>query len=136
MKSMNPYQMFETDENLETSGIWIDYGSFKFKIARAGGSNEKYRRLLQNRMKPYRRQVQTETMSEEKASEILLGTFVDSVLLGWEGVTDREGNPLEYNRENALKLFTDLRELFLDLQTQSQKVSLFRKMEVETDLGN
>ena len=134
-KSMNPYAMFETDSNLEKDGIWIDYGPFAFKIARAGGSNEKYKRMLQARMKPYRRQIQNETMSEEKAQTILLETFVDAVLLDWRDVADREGNVMDFNRENALQLFSDLKDLLADLQTQAQKISNFRREEVEEDLG-
>jgi len=134
-KNMNPYAMFETDRNLEKEGIWIDYGPFSFKVARAGGSNEKYRRMLQHRMKPYRRQIQNETMSEEKAQEIILETFVDAVLLDWKDVRDRDGNVMDFNRENALQLLSDLRDLFADLQTQSQKIANFRREEMETDLG-
>ena len=134
-KKMNPYAMFGTDSDLEKDGIWIDYGPFGFKVARAGGSNEKYRRLMQARMKPYRRQIQNETMSEDKAQEILLETFVDGVLLDWRDVTDREGNKMEFNRENALQLLSDLKDLFADLQTQASKISNFRREEMEEDLG-
>lgn len=131
----SPYAVFDTDKELEKSGVWIDYGNFKFLIARAGGSNEKYKRLMNHRMKPFRRLIQTDTMSEEKAQDILLETFLDAVLLDWENVTDKEGQPMEFNRDNARKLFTDLRDLFNDLQQQAQKISIFRREEMETDLG-
>lgn len=131
-----PYDLFETDKDMEQTGIWVDYGSFRFKVARAGGANEKYSRLLRNRMKPHRRKVQTGTMDEETAAIILRETFVDAVLLEWTGVVDREKNPLEFTRENANKLFTDLPELFNDLYRQCMEISNFRRLEVEEDLGN
>lgn len=132
----NPYELFETDKNFEIQGIWIDYGSFSFLIARAGGANEKYARILRQRMKPYRRQVQNNTLDEELSHKILLGAFVDGVLLDWKDVKDRDGNALEYNRGNAVKLFTDLPDLFRDLQIQATNMTLFRKEVLEEDLGN
>ena len=36
------FDQFETDPVLESEGIWIDYGAFRVKIARAGGANKKY----------------------------------------------------------------------------------------------
>jgi hypothetical protein len=57
-------------------------------------------------------------------------------VLGWEGVEDREGNPMEFSRDNVVRLFTDLPELFLDVQQQSQKAALFLVDILEGEQGN
>lgn len=132
----SPYAIFETDTDLETKGRWIDYGvAGEYLIARAGGSNRKYADLLSKRMKPYRRQIDTGTMNNEKAKTILIQTFVDAILLGWKNVNGRDGNPLEFTRENAIQLMTDLPSLMEDLQKQAMNFSVFRRHEVEKDLG-
>ena len=64
------------------------------------------------------------------------GRFPAGGCLGWEGVEDREGNPMGFSRENVVKLFTDLPELFLDVQQQSQKAALFLVDILEGEQGN
>jgi hypothetical protein len=129
--------MFGTDKAVETSqGITLDYGDFQIKIARAGGSNKKFARILTTRLKPYRRQMDTDTMDEGIAQKIMIETYADSVILGWTGVKDSEGNDMEFNRENVIKLFTDLPDLFMDVRSQSDKMALFRSMEIESDVKN
>lgn len=132
----SPYAVFETDTDLETKGRWIDYGAAgEYLIARAGGANKKYSKLLTARMKPYRRQVEQGTMDNEKAKQILIETFVDAVLLDWKNVNGRDGQPLEHTRENAITLFKDLPALLADLQNQAMSFAVFRRHEVEQDLG-
>jgi hypothetical protein len=53
--------------------------------------------------------------------------YVETVVLGWEGMLDAAGNPLPFNKENALKLFTDLPDLFQDVMEQAGKLALFRE---------
>lgn len=135
-KVRSPYEVFETDKDLETEGRWIDYGGAgEYLIARAGGANKKYSNLLQKRMKPYRRQMEAGTLDNEKAKDILIGAFVDAVLLDWKGVNNREGEALDYTRDNAIQLFKDLPMLFEDLQKMSMDFAVFRRAEVEKDLG-
>ena len=64
---MSMYEEFETDPNLETGGIWIDYGSFRVQIARAGGANKKYLSYAETKTKPFRRAIQAGTMTEERS---------------------------------------------------------------------
>lgn len=144
---MDLYGMFETDSSMEKSGILINYGDVRFTIARAGGSNEKFKRLFQQAIKPHRRQLDNETMSEEAMEDLMAEVYAKSVILGWESrenkdspwkpvVKDRAGNEMPFTPENCKKLLLDLRELFRDIQSQAGKAALFRKVEDETDVGN
>jgi len=130
---MNPYQMFKTDNTIETDGINLDYGKFQIRIARAGGANQAYIKMLGDRLKPYRRRLANGTMDNATSERLLAEIYAGSVILGWEGVTDAEGIPIEFTRDNCVKLLLDLPELFRDIQEQAQKVANFRAEEIEAD---
>lgn len=131
------YDLFETDALMETGGIWIDYGSgIRFLVARSGGANTKFAQVLEFKMRPYRRQLDNGSMDNDVANKILMEAFIESALLKWEGVTDREGNALDYSKDNAIELFTEMPDLFNDLREQSSRMANYRTAEVEDDLGN
>lgn len=139
----SPYQMFKTDSNLEKDGIKLNYGPFWIYVARAGGANKKFQKMLEARLKPYRRAIQTETLDESIAATILREVFAEGVVLGWgseqfgEGrMPDDKGKEMPFSVENVIKLFTDLPELYRDVQEQASKVSLFRASNIEEDVGN
>lgn len=139
---MNLYEMFKTDERHEKEGVEIVYGDNSkgvpvvIKIARAGGANIKYAKSLERRCKPYRRQIQNETIDPKFAEQLIMETFAESVILDWSGVEDEFGNDLPFSFENCVKLFKDLPDLWADIQSQSQKMALFRQELREEDLKN
>lgn len=139
----NPFAMFQTNEDLEAAGIEIDYGAFWFKIARAGGGNKKFGRILAAKMKPYRRLIQEDRLPDAVAQKLLYEAVAEGILLGWgskahgEGkMVGRTGEAIEFSREAAVALFEALPDLFQDLYSQAQRVALFRSEEEATDAGN
>jgi hypothetical protein len=136
------YAQFETDPEIEKTGVWIEYGEnsagqpIRFLIARSGGGNTEYLKQLETKAKPYRRQIQTETVERKTLEKIGLQVFCATCVKGWENVEDRDGNPLPFTQENVVKLLTDLKDLFGDLQEQSNKSALYRQMVLEADAGN
>lgn len=143
MNASGPYALFKTDPELETKGVKLDYGDFWIQVARAGGANDAYARELEKRLRPHRRAIQTETLSNELAQRLLVEAFSASVVLGWgsakhgEGrIPARDGSPLDFSFDAAVTLFTDLPELFADVRDQSSKLALFRAEEQQADAGN
>lgn len=135
--SKNIYDKFATDKKAEQEGITLDYGDgLKIRIARAGGSNTKFEKLVQARLKKYERQRQLDLLEVETLRPILREVYAEAVVLGWEGVTNREGETLPFNKENAVKLFEDLPDLFEDIVVQAQKAVLFRQNILEAEAGN
>lgn len=139
----SPYALFETDKSVEKGGVRIDYGAFWFQIARAGGGNERFSKQLRQLLQPYRRAIETETMDGKVMDRIMVDTFIDTCLLAWGSeehgdgkLAGREGEVLEFTKENAKRLFEDLPDLLTDLVRQSNKVALFRKTILDADLGN
>ena len=139
---MSLYSQFETNREIEKTGIILDYGfnskkqPIQIRIARAGGANERYSKLLELRTKPYRRQIQNETLDNAVAEKITKEVYAQTVVLGWNGVEDRDGNDMPFTQENCVKLFTDLPDLWSDVQSQSTRASLFRAEILEADAKN
>jgi hypothetical protein len=134
---MSTYRTFKTDPGLETSGITIDYGSAgKFRIARAGGSNKRFNKKFAQLTRPHRRAIAAQAMDDDLADGLMMDAFIESSLLGWEGVTGEDGQALEFTKDNARKLFRDLPDLFRDLLNEAQNIALFRRSLLETEAGN
>lgn len=126
------YAQFTTDPKLEKEGVVLQYGMnskdlpIGIRVARAGGSNDAYHKLMETKVKPFRRQIQTETIAKKQVEKLVLEVFCATVVLDWENVEDAAGNPLPFSYDNALKVFSDLPDLFADVQEQANKAALFR----------
>lgn len=137
---MSIKKLFGTDNNLEKNGVLLDYGDFSILIARAGGSNQKYNKVLERKSKPHQRAIANDTFDSELASKILMETYAETVVLGWTGVmvsdlgeTEASGDepvgedqPLAFSKANAILLFEAYPDLYLDIQQQATKMTLFR----------
>ena len=136
-KAKSIYDLFERDEDMETKGIWQNFGPFgKFLIARAGGSNARFISLLSKTMEPYQRQIQKNMLQESVANDLLVKVFAKTVILGWEDVTGKDGKELKYSYEACVKLLTDLPDFFLDMREEATRIQNFRKADFEEDAGN
>lgn len=134
--SSNINKMFGTDKNIETKGIVIDYGEFKITIARAGGSNKAYERLLEKITKPYRRAIDNETIDQSLSIDLLMQVYSKTIVLGWEDVVNDVGDPIPFSSEACLQLFRENKDFFLDVQSQASKMALFRKEIQDFEAGN
>src|SRR3546814_8248505 len=64
----SPYELFGTDTKSEKDGIILDFGEFWLRIARAGGANKKFGRVLDAKMQPHRRAMQSGTLDDDLAT--------------------------------------------------------------------
>lgn len=146
---MSMYKQFKTDGDLEKQGVVIDYGSFRVRVARMGGSNKKFVTLLEQRTKPLRRAIQAETVDRTKLIDVVRSVFVDAVILDWEvntgteespkwesGIEGENGELLPFNRDNVLDALRNLPDLYDDLQEQAGKAALFRAQALEDEAKN
>lgn len=134
---MGIHDRFKTDKSVEKEGIWVDYAEDgRFKVARIGGSNKRFNKVYTRLTRPHRKQMEHGMLSDKVGEEILRKAFVDGCLLGWEGITDEEGNPLAYNKENALALFEQLPELLADLVDVARSREGFLAVLREEDAKN
>jgi len=127
----NPYELFGTDKDLENgSGVSIDYPGFSITLHRAGGSNKQFGKVFVNKLKPHRQKHARGVLEEGVAHTILVETYAETVIIGWEGVKDAKNKTIAFSVENCIKLLTDLPELFEDIQVQANNFATF-KAEVE-----
>ena len=133
----NLYELFETDNTLETEGIWYTFDKdTKFLLARAGGANTRFTKVLEAKTRPYRRQIDNGTIDNDLGNQLLIEAFSEAVVLGWSGVTDKAGKEMKYSVANCVKLLTDLPDLFTELREEATRVANFRNEEIEADAGN
>ena len=136
------YSAFKTNDGLETQGVWVDYATggekpARFRIARAGGSNRKYGRILDAKTKPVRRLMEIGALDDVVSDRLHAEVYAESVILGWEDVTDEQGADLPFTKENCVKLLLDLPDLFRDLRSMATSLALFRaEVDREEDRKN
>jgi hypothetical protein len=137
MAKKSMFAMFDSDADLEVNGVWLDYGSEQqIKLARAGGANEKFKRLLTAAMKPHKRLMEAEQMPDDLAESVMRTVYAKAVLLDWRGVTDMDGADLPYSYDNVMDVFVKFPAFFQDVIEQSGKLALFQAIEEEEDAGN
>jgi len=155
-KTGGGYGSFRSDTAAEQEGVELDYGPFRVTIARAGGANKSYERLLEALTKPYRRAIQLETLDQKISEKIMKEALARAVVLNWEVRVDADGNPdpsgedwkpgvedpdtgelLPFSWENVLKVLQhkELQNLYNDLRIQSGKEALFLQTRREEE-GN
>ncbi len=140
------YNQFATSPEFERRGIEIDYGNFRVTVARAGGANKNFARLLEAKTKPFRRAIQTEMMDNDRAGELLMEVYAESVILKWEtkvdgkfkvGIEPKDGGKLlPFCAENVMITLRNLPNLFADIQVQATREALYREELREDDTGN
>lgn len=155
-KNGGGYGSFRSDTTAEQEGVELDYGPFRVTIARAGGANKSYERLLEALTKPYRRAIQLETLDSKVSEKIMKEALARAVVLNWEVLVDAEGNPdpdgkdwkqgvedpdtgelLPFTWENVFAVLKhpEIQNLYNDLRIQSGKEALFLQTRREEE-GN
>jgi hypothetical protein len=139
---MSLYKMYKTDAKKETEGIVVEYGTdskgnpVKFRVARGSKTNMHYQTILERETRPYRRLIQGDKLKKETENKLNILVFVKALLLGWENVENENNEPMEFNQDNAIKLFTDLPDLFTELQTTAMDGNNFREEALEEEAKN
>lgn len=113
---------YGTSRKLEQEGVWFDYGEGvgRWLLARAGGSNQRFNKVKERHLKPLRRRIQSGNISEDMLSKVMIQIYAEAVVLDWRNVVVNEGDqPLEYSRENVIKVLTDYPDLFNEIMSDS-----------------
>lgn len=137
-KKSSIYDRYKTDKRIETSGVWFDYGDMgRFLVARAGGANSEYSRMLSKKMKVYRNQIDSGNIPEDVLRKVTANIFAETVVLNWEDVHDEKGKVMPYSKENCEKLLVDLPDFFDDISAFAIQYSNFQITEMdEADAKN
>jgi len=139
---MSLYKNWSTDINKEVNGIPVEFEANDdgtvptFIISRMGATNKPYLRALEQAQKPYLRQIQLKTMDKDKHEKLILEVFATNIIKGWSNIQDENGNVLAYSKENAVKILTDLPEIYDNLFQVAMSADMFKKDELEESAKN
>jgi hypothetical protein len=139
---MSLYSTYETDTKAEKDGVLLDFGlnshgqPTMIRILRAGGANVRFAKVFEQKSKPVRRIMDAGGLDNATSERIMREVYAEAVVTGWEGVEDRQGQAIEFSKENVAKLFEDLPDLFREVVKSSQELALFRKDLREAEAGN
>ena len=139
------YEMFQNDQAAERDGIWLDYSVFQVRAARAGGSNQKFKRLFNERTRSLKRAIDAEIIDDDTSDTITRDVYAEAIITDWRvRVNDRgeidpngkewkehtiegpAGEFLPFNRDNVLATFERLPDLFRDIFGQVTRGEMFR----------
>lgn len=123
-KAPSIFDMFETDESVETMGVLLRYGpTIRVLVARAGGSNKAFEKVVKNLTKPYRqllKAVQAGSASDDDAKvleDLMQQAYAQTVVRGWEGIQLKKDGPMvECTPENVLTIFKTIPQLWIDIR--------------------
>lgn len=133
---MDIFQQFKTNEALEKSGTWVDFGDgIKFKLASMSARNKDYVKAVEAALKPFKRQIRMKAFSNEKDAEVTREVFADKILIDWTGVK-RGDVTIKYSRDAALDLMIELPKLYHELVEQATNDATFLESELEDESKN
>lgn len=130
------------DQTKEAEGVDIQYSPNSdgtiptFRIRRLASSNQKYAKVLERITRPYRRQIDMNTIDPLLSDKLRRQAFIEGVLVSWENVQDAAGKAIMLSSQAAEMLFSTLPELFNDLETNARNSSMFRQEQQESDAKN
>lgn len=145
---MSIYNLYKTETEKEKHGVPVLFADeeIRLTLARAGGGNTKYDKVIAANAKPYKRAIQSDLITTEKANDILYKTFAEAVILKWETKVDEvyeEGLQLEgvealqpATPANMIKVFRVIPDLFEEIKIEATKIANFRMQTMEEDSKN
>lgn len=149
------YKQYGNDKAIEQAGIWLEFGSFRIRVARAGGTNMPYKRFMETILRKNRRAIETGTMPNDVGEKLHAEAYAKTVILQWQmqdgtevnddgievakyidGIETPDGGIMPATPENIMKTLMALPELFIDIRQQAQSLGNFREFELEADSKN
>jgi hypothetical protein len=139
---MSLYKQFKMDEAKQKDGVSVSFGPNDdgtvptFRIAHMSATNQRYVKVLERESKPFKRMMDLQILPPDLDRKIMINTFCQAILLGWDNVQDIDGKPFPFNATNSVKLMTELPELFFALQREANDIAKFREVQLENEAKN
>lgn len=142
---MSMYKLYATDKELEQKGVVYEFEGFRITLARSGGSNTSFAKRMEAVTRPFRRAIQTETLSEKKSRTIMQQVYAETVVLNWEvevdgvwqqGIEAPDGGVMPFTAQNVIKAFELLPDLWADVIDIAGKATGYRVHRLEEDAKN
>jgi hypothetical protein len=134
---MNLKKHFGSNPKKETQGTWVDVAEgVKILVARI--NNPRYTMRLMELQRPNWKQYRRGNVDLVKEAEMHTRVIAETILLGWVGLTDDKGEPVEYSVDKAIEILSDpeLHDFRDFVVEESQRMSNFRDIELEEAAKN
>ena len=101
----NPIAKYGVDRAKESQGTEVVIDDMAFVVRSAGSANRGYRYALALAANRHRDGLKGDpTKAFDVHEDVLIEAFADAVIIGWRGVDGEDGQPLEFNRENCIRI--------------------------------
>lgn len=138
------HKQYKTNSEKENNGVEIEFPEAEnddktipvFIVSRMGKANKAYTKALESATRPYRRQIELNTMKNKVAEDIFLKVFCNHVLLGWKNVQNESGEVIPFSKDAAISLMQELPDVYERLQQEASLSSNFRDSVLEEEAGN
>ena len=140
----NPFEVFETEETYEVDGVWQDFGGWRVKLARSGGKNTAYGKMLTDEIKKLGKAT-FDAVSKEEGDEIIIRVFAKTIIKDHE-IKDENGKwkkgvyikkdgvvtVVPFNSKNMEICLQQLPEYWNKIQSYADDYTVFQR-EVEKE---
>jgi hypothetical protein len=147
------YNGYITDPAKEQAGIVKDFGDFVVTVARAGGSNEAYGRIMAELYLPYEQVMALDEMPEDKARELWYQGVARTVIKHWafkspdpenhkktilrDGLgIDDQGQVVPATEANIIELFKAAHELFIEIRSFAERRENYSRANMQAAAKN
>lgn len=103
-----------------------------FTVTYCDPRSAEYLRVKAKYSKPYRKLIDVDRLPPDKDREIVVNTFVECCLTGWDGITS-EGKEVPYSVEAARDLLIQSPTTFYSLTTEAQDLDTFKPSAGDTE---
>lgn len=129
-------KQFGNDPKKSVEGVWFDFDETT-RVLVARSNNAKFQGAMRKKLAPHKIAIRTGTLSEVMAKKIMTEVMAETILLGWEGITEN-GVPVSYTPEVAAKYLgdPDLDDFRAAVIGFSEEAASFREQQLEGDAKN
>lgn len=133
-KTIDIGQEFDFDPKTEVEGVWfVIRGDARVLVA--AWENPNFVRAFRRLPRDVRRRADSGRLSEDEDRNYMGGIMAQTILLGWENLTEKD-QPLKYSRENAFKKLQEHPKFYRYVIECAQTEQAFLVSEHEDDVGN
>lgn len=136
----NLYDRYEINREAFRGGVPVELDGATFRVRYAGAENMSYQTALGVAALKHRdlfADVEGNAARlAELEPEITAAAMFETVLLGWENVSDRDGAPLEFTREHWLDLALSCPRVLMTIRLAAENFSAYRAKRVEEAAEN
>ena len=133
---MNPYEVKDFTKE-------IDDKPKRFPLSATAGitlihmGGETAQRAFNELMRPYEARLKMGSdLTEAESKALNLSFIVDTIVKGWDDITDKDGNDVPYSREAAMAMFSALPRFLALVMNMAKEEDAFEKARVEEEVGN